>query len=94
MSAEHYLNALLLEVARVFLAARSPVLERMLSTDMKETREGVLRIEDAQPAVVKLMLQWCYGRLPDDFKEHAGELLMLADKYEMHGLVVSGRRRS
>ena len=61
----------------------------MLSTDMKETREGVLRIEDAQPAVVKLMLQWCYGRLPDDFKEHAHELLMLGDKYEMHGLVVS-----
>ena len=81
---------MLLEISKLFLAARSPVLRQMLSTDMKETRESVLRIEDAQPAVVKLMLQWCYGRLPEDFSEHANELLMLGNKYEMHGLVVSG----
>ena len=45
---------------RVTLAVNSPMLKRMLKSDMKEVREGTINLEDKQPDIIEMVLDYIY----------------------------------
>ena len=60
----------------------------MLSSGLRETETGKMKIDDAKPAVVKAMLRYFYSRSTQNIDEIARELFVLADKYEITQLAV------
>lgn len=70
------------------LSARSPVFRRMLQTEMKEKKTGVVNLEGTSPEVVSELLKFIYTGsccVNDDFSMLC-ELLEAADKYELENL--------
>ena len=65
----------------MFELRRSPVLERMFETNMKEQQESVVDIKDASMSdVYQLVLYMYTGRVEEDYNSYR-ELTKLADKY-------------
>ena len=59
----------------------------MLGSGMKEQQMGRVQVEDAEPVILKQMLQYLYtGKLEPDFSDYK-ELMILANKYQMEELV-------
>lgn len=75
---------------RAILTARSAVFRTMFDTalPMRESKEGVVEVNDADPLVFKELLRYIYtGVLADaDLKHRTPELLRLADMYDVPGL--------
>jgi len=64
------------------LAARSPVLAAMFETDMKEKQKKEVCVPDANPAIVRVMLDYIYsGIVPANIGDIAPELIYVAEKY-------------
>ena len=74
---------------KCILAARSPVLHKMLETDsFKEGQEDIINISDLRSAVFKEMLYFIYtGHLSLQAKTMANDLMVAANIYEMPDLI-------
>jgi len=71
---------------KVILAAKSPVFERMLTTDMKESKENQVILTDVTPETVNDMLNYIYTNNVIDLAKKAKDLLPVADVYDLAGL--------
>jgi len=69
------------------LMARSPVFYSMLTTDMVEKREKVVKITDWEQEVVEEMINYMYTATISSTFSRMAELLALADKYCVAPLV-------
>merc|ERR1712178_596420 len=72
---------------KAVVAAASPVLESLLSSDMEEGRQGFVNVDEAQESL-RTLLQYMYlGKLPWDANHSLLLTLMrLADYYQIQGL--------
>ena len=76
-----FLNVLFLSLSR------SPVFRAMLDAGMEEGQKGRVKVEDAEPVILKELLQYVYtNKLGADFKDFK-KLMILADKYQLEELV-------
>ncbi|XP_026280190.1 uncharacterized protein LOC113207730 isoform X1 [Frankliniella occidentalis] len=83
-----------LDAHRAVLAARSPVLDAMLSGDnFKEAREGRVDLVDFSIGAVKKFLEYVYTNEVNDWDDDELEILQLADKYEVPDLVTECSQR-
>ena len=71
-------------VHKFILSARSPVFRAMLSTDMIESRNGYVTIDDADPEIFRQFLFFVYTGQLD--KPAGPELGKVADKYDVKTL--------
>ncbi|GFQ69397.1 speckle-type POZ protein [Trichonephila clavata] len=72
---------------RLVLAARSPVFEAMFKNEMKENNENKLDINDSDEKTFGELLRYFYiGEIGPLTSDHALNLLVLADKYDVPGL--------
>ena len=72
---------------RLILSARSPVFAAMLQSDMSESVNGEIKIDDVDKDVIKEMLRYMYKVEVEDGFTKFKELLVLADKYQVEELV-------
>ena len=63
----------------------------MLTHDTKEAKEGKIEIDDAEPETVDTFLRYLYeAKVPSLINvEQASDLMMMADKYNVHALVAA-----
>ena len=62
----------------------------MLTHDTKEAKEGKIEIDDAEPETVDTFLRYLYeAKVPSLNVEQASDLMMMADKYNVHALVAA-----
>lgn len=75
-------------VHRCVLAAASPFFDRAFKSSMKEGANARISIEDAEPAVLELLLSFLYtGRFESGFDKHATSVLPLAHRLEIPDVV-------
>ena len=72
---------------RSVLAHASPVFEGMLDADMIEGKSQCININDAEPDVIKAMVEFAYTGLLEVKAEHVAPLLIQADVYQMDALM-------
>ena len=58
----------------------------MLNTPMLESAENTIEVPDFGAGVVKAMLDFIYTGHTGDLKEMAGDLMQIAEKYNLGGL--------
>ena len=69
------------------IAARSPVLARMLSSQYRETSDNRMKIDDVTQEAFAVFLGYLYVEpLPDLNQKQASDLMVIADKYEVSSL--------
>jgi BTB/POZ domain len=68
------------------LSARSPVFKAIFGAGMLESTKNEIRIQDFSAKTVKGMLQYIYTGQTESIEENAGELVKIADKYQVLGL--------
>ena len=68
---------------KAVLSARSPVFNAMFETEMLESRENLIRIEDFSKEVVEELLKFIYSGKVSNLAKVAKDLLSAADKYEL-----------
>lgn len=73
-------------VNRSLLAARSSVLERMMSANMRESNTNKAVFQDMTGSVLEQFLRFIYCGKSDNIEEYAVELLAAADKYHIGDL--------
>ncbi|KAL3682641.1 hypothetical protein R1sor_000663 [Riccia sorocarpa] len=72
---------------RFILAGRSKVFQRMLDTEMKEKKTGVIRVDDVAGPVLRSMVNYCYtAEIQFTEEAPADELLKVAEKYDIKDL--------
>ena len=71
---------------KVILAARSPVFASMFEHNMQERSNSKVNLTDVEPAIVKEMLVYMYSDRVPRIGEVAGDLLYVADKYQLENL--------
>eukprot|EP00090_Calanus_glacialis_P027450 TRINITY_DN43271_c0_g1_i1.p1 TRINITY_DN43271_c0_g1~~TRINITY_DN43271_c0_g1_i1.p1 ORF type:complete len:354 (+),score=98.92 TRINITY_DN43271_c0_g1_i1:142-1062(+) len=71
----------------VILRTRSSVFNKMLQQEMKESNTRTLTIEDASKSTVDAILEFIYTGESSKVVENMSEMLYLADKYDIHGLL-------
>ena len=72
---------------KFILTARSPVFSAMLQSNMLESINSKIKIDDADKDVLKEMLRYMYkGEVDKDFTNFK-DLLVLADKYQVGELI-------
>ncbi len=71
---------------RFVLSARSPVFAAMFNSGMAETQTGQVRIEDVDPNIFRLFLEFLYTGPLKSFEE-TEQLFTLADKYQVETLM-------
>ena len=69
------------------LCARSAVFERMLAQGWDEAKNGEATVDDVEPEVLGMMLEFIYSGEVVSMEGRADELLYAADKYGLEGLV-------
>jgi len=74
------------ECHKNILSARSPVFRAMFEANMKESNSGTVEIEDIEPDVLLDMLNFIYTGISPNLDNHAKDLLVVADKYQMETL--------
>ncbi|KAK3917239.1 Kelch-like ECH-associated protein 1B [Frankliniella fusca] len=72
-----------LSAHRVVLAARSPVLNKMLTGSFKEAAERCVKLEDCSREVVEKFLEFLYTDLVIAWESCVVELMELADMYDV-----------
>merc|ERR1719347_1010683 len=82
-----------LPVHSFILSTRSPVLDRSVNGDFRESREKKMRIEGFKSSSVKEMIKFLYGFELSEELEDPEELLALADMYEVEGLKQATTKR-
>jgi speckle-type POZ protein len=75
-----------LKLHKFILAARSPVFFGMLTSDMKEAKEGIADVPDFDSTIMKEVLRFIYCNEVEKLDEVAGELIVAADKYQLFQL--------
>ena len=70
----------------MILAARSPVFASMFEHNMQERSNSKVNLTDVEPAIVKEMLVYMYSDRVSRIGEVAGDLLYVADKYQLENL--------
>merc|ERR1719410_566755 len=61
----------------------------MFEHEMKESTDGIVDIVDTNPEIFKLFLEYCYTSvLPVMQDKDVGQLVILADKYQVESLTV------
>eukprot|EP00494_Astrolonche_serrata_P030291 UN30558 len=73
---------------RAILATQSPVFKAMFNTDMKEKESGVVEIRDTNPEIFKHFLEYIYTSQLSVDNISVGDLVILADKYQVESLTV------
>ena len=68
------------------MASWSPVFERMLTSDMKESKENNVIINNIKTKNVRDMLNYMYTNIVEDLSKKATDLLPVAEKYKLTGL--------
>ena len=68
-----------LKAHRVVLCAASPFFYNALNSDMKEKKEGVIRLEETSKAVMEEVLEYLYTGHVDINDQNAFDLLKIAD---------------
>ncbi|GFU37434.1 speckle-type POZ protein [Nephila pilipes] len=69
---------------KCILSARSPVFSAMFKTDMRESRENSVDIDDINISVLRIMLVYIYTGDTDGLAmSNAYDLLFAADKYQL-----------
>ena len=72
---------------KVVLSSRVPYFDKMLSSDMVESKTGVIKMQDAEPEPFKQVLRHIYsGKLPDNLETSALNILPFADKFDLTDL--------
>jgi hypothetical protein len=69
------------KVHKIFLATQSSVLDKAISSDMKEKKGGIMHIEDYGAEAVKDFLQFLYTGVVEE--TNAMDLFAMASKYEV-----------
>jgi len=78
-----------IQAHRALLAIQSPVFKAMFEAGMREASDGVVDIVDTNPEIFKLFLEYCYTSvLPVMSDKDVGQLVILADKYQVESLTV------
>jgi len=72
---------------KVILCARSSVFKRMLAGGWDEAKEGEATVEDVEPEVLGMVLEFIYSGEVTAMEGRAKELLYAADKYGLEDLV-------
>jgi speckle-type POZ protein len=75
-----------LSAHKFILAARSPVFYGMVTSEMKEAKEGVADVPDFDSKIMKEVLRFVYCNKVENLEEIAGELIVAADKYQIEQL--------
>lgn len=74
---------------RAILATQSPVFKAMFEHDMREKEDGIVDIQDTSAEIFTLFLEYCYTSvLPAMQDKDVGQLVILADKYQVESLTV------
>ncbi|UYV69719.1 SPOPL [Cordylochernes scorpioides] len=68
------------------LSARSPVFQAMLTHDMYEKKEKLIKIVDAEPMVFEELLRYIYTGKAPNLESMAAKLMEAADKYGLDRL--------
>ena len=68
-----------LKAHRIVLCAASPFFNNALHSDMKEKKEGVIRLEETSKAVMEEVLEYLYTGDVDINEQNASDLLQIAD---------------
>jgi len=76
------------ECHKAILGAASSVLSGMFETNMKESNTGLVEIKDFEPEIVHAMIEYIYTNEVNNHHDLA-QLLYIADKYDIKGLVRS-----
>ncbi|KAJ8668209.1 hypothetical protein QAD02_009872 [Eretmocerus hayati] len=77
-----------LKAHKAILGARSPVFASMFETDMIEQNQNIVRIEDFEHEVLLEALKYIYAGTTERLDELAGEILPVAEKYDIRPLKV------
>jgi hypothetical protein len=76
------------KVHKAILASQSAVFKRMFQADMVEKTSGIIEMTDITPAVLSDLVAYLYTGSAPNISTQARELLMVADKYEIHRLLL------
>ena len=71
---------------QVILSARSPVFRAMFQAEMEEKQTRKVEIQDFNPPTMSALLTFIYTGKTPSLEEHAENLLMAAEKYQMDQL--------
>lgn len=77
------------KVHKAILAARSPVFNAMLNTEMKESKNNVIEINEVDPKAMKIFLKTVYTGVEETKPiptEFISDVLDLAEKYDLKDL--------
>lgn len=76
------------KVHRNILSARCEYFKAMFTSGLKESTDSEIEIQDIEPHVFEIILQFIYTeKLPDNLESVAKDLLVGADKYQLQELV-------
>ncbi|KAJ8680814.1 hypothetical protein QAD02_016601 [Eretmocerus hayati] len=75
-----------MQLHKSILSSRSNVLAAMFDNGFKESNSNEVEIEDHSFEAMKEFFRYVYAAKVNDIGEHAVELLMLSNKYEVGGL--------
>lgn len=76
-----------LKVHKAILASQSPVFRAMFEVDMKEKQSGVTEVSGVTPAAMSDLVTYLYTGIAPNLNTLAGELLDVADKYDLPPLL-------
>lgn len=71
---------------KAVLASQSPVFKKMLESDMKERKSGIIEISDIDCAVISSMRRYLYTGNAPNMDTLVKDLLNVANKYELSQL--------
>jgi hypothetical protein len=76
-------------VSKTLLTAHSDVFKSMLLSGMKETKTGVIEIDDFDVQTVEAFVEYLHFDSVQNLGDIALKLFYFADKYDVYGLKVS-----
>jgi len=77
-----------LKAHRIVLCAASPFFYNALNSDMKEKKEGVIRLEETSKAVMEEVLEYLYTGHVDINEQNSYDLMAVADYFLLSSLKV------
>eukprot|EP00092_Neocalanus_flemingeri_P025487 GFUD01027635.1.p1 GENE.GFUD01027635.1~~GFUD01027635.1.p1 ORF type:complete len:389 (-),score=101.20 GFUD01027635.1:68-1177(-) len=72
---------------RSILGARSAVFSKMFDSDMKEATSGLVVIDDVEPDILEIMVEFVYTGEVTKQVDDLTKLVYVGDKYELEGLL-------
>ena len=80
-----------LKAHKIVLCAASPFFNNALNSDMKEKKEGVIRLEETSKAMVEEVLEYMYTGHVDINEQNVFDLLKIADYLIISSLKILSR---